>query len=92
MKTSTNGWSFYGETTRGSDPYGFAAASAGEGKDNEATSAISFYYEDRYTTFWSSSNNGSNHAIITMIRFNEKKISDGGYSRSYYFSVRCLKD
>lgn len=92
MKTSTNGWSFYGETTRGSDPYGFAAASAGEGQDNGANSAISFYYEDRYTRFWSSSNNGSNRAINTMIRYEATKISAGGYSRSYYFSVRCLKD
>lgn len=80
---STSGWFSNGN---GSDAYGFAALPGGD-----RTYYGNFVSIEKYTYFWSSTENGTNAWRRDLV-YSYYDVARDYYIQGYGYSVRCLKD
>lgn len=81
---STNGWLADGN---GSDDYGFSALPGGAWYNDGK-----FLDQVAYGNFWSSSENGDDHAYYVFLLYMEDNFNLGDEVKDAAFSVRCVRD
>ena len=94
---ATSGWN---EDGNGEDKYGFAALPGGVGMSD----SYDFLNESYYGGWWSASElNGISdnfddpqidaiNAYFRGMGYDSERIGEGAYYKSYFYSVRCIKD
>jgi uncharacterized protein (TIGR02145 family) len=80
---STTDWKNY----KGTDVYGFSAMPAGY-----AYSGYSVYSVGEYARFWSSTERNGDNAYNMYLYYSYDYVYFSSYSKTYGFSVRCVKD
>jgi uncharacterized protein (TIGR02145 family) len=69
------------------DAYGFSALPAGE-REYEGN----FIKAGEYAYFWSTTQDGGDHAYIMYLDYRSNKAGLNSYYKSHAFSVRCLEN
>jgi len=83
---ATSGWDFYEGIISGADTYGFAALPGGWGDFDGSFNSIGVggYW-------WSSLEISDNYASYRGLFYANETVNEG-YGKSYFHSIRCLKD
>jgi uncharacterized protein (TIGR02145 family) len=83
---STSGWNSNGN---GTDEYGFSALPGGNGYSTSSFSSVG----DR-GIWWSATESNAAYAYSQYMRYSDADVGSYGYGydKTYFFSVRCVKD
>ena len=85
---STSGWNEYeGESSNGTDAFGFSALPAGY-----RYYSGDYYHEGYYADFWSSTEASSDYAYYMYLYYGHDGAGLDNFNKYYGHSVRCLKD
>ncbi|MFA6836573.1 MAG: FISUMP domain-containing protein [Fibrobacteraceae bacterium] len=83
---SGNGWHDTTSAGKGTNAFGFTALAAG------ALDSSSFFGENLFSGWWSSTENEDDDAIEILLFYSDDSLSRGTNIKSYDFSVRCVMD